>query len=234
MERRLGVVGSYFFRRSTWDVAFMRELAAAGCDVGYHYEELATVVKERGAASAAEARALIGAARDRLRTTVPELRARTGLTSTSSPRMATSPTGPSASRTWSCSPIPPCGRSSACAWRPTTSSRTSRRGSSDGIPPRGWQPEDPMHAILRGEAVVAVLLHPAVLGRGARGQRPRRPRPAARGLRLPAAARPAPALTGRPCPPGGSATSPRSIRSETTGYCTRSACRCGRRLRRSR
>ncbi len=36
--------------------------------------------------------------------------------------------------------------------------------SSDGIPPRGWRPEDPMHAILRGEPVVAVLLHPRSWG----------------------------------------------------------------------
>ena len=36
--------------------------------------------------------------------------------------------------------------------------------SSDGIPPRGWRPEDPMHAIRRGEPVVAVLLHPRSWG----------------------------------------------------------------------
>ena len=39
--------GSYFFRRSTWDVGLMRELADAGREVGYHYEELATLVKAR-------------------------------------------------------------------------------------------------------------------------------------------------------------------------------------------
>lgn len=38
IERGLGVVGSYFFRRSTWDLSLMRELTAAGCEVGYHYE----------------------------------------------------------------------------------------------------------------------------------------------------------------------------------------------------
>jgi len=63
IERELGVVGTYFFRRETWDVPFMRELVADGYEVGYHYEELATLVKQRGAATPGEARELIGPAR---------------------------------------------------------------------------------------------------------------------------------------------------------------------------
>ena len=164
MEHRLGVVGSYFFRRSTWDVAFMRELAASGCDVGYHYEELATVVKERGAASAAEARALIGAARDRLRATVPELRARTGLALD-----VFAAHGDFANRAVGVSNVEllsdPALRAELGVRLEAydVESHVSAR-SSDGIPPRGWQPEDPMHAIRRGEAVVAVLLHPRSWG----------------------------------------------------------------------
>jgi hypothetical protein len=164
MEHRHGVVSSYFFRRSTWDVAFMRELAAAGCDVGYHYEELATVVKERGAASAAEARALIGAARDRLRTTLPELRARTGLVLD-----VFAAHGDFANRAVGVSNVELLSdpalraelgvRLEAYDVESHVSARTS-----DGIPPRGWQPEDPMHAIVRGEAVVAILLHPRSWG----------------------------------------------------------------------
>jgi hypothetical protein len=37
----------------------MRQRAADGHEVGYHYEELATLVKQRGAATADEARALV-------------------------------------------------------------------------------------------------------------------------------------------------------------------------------
>ena len=164
MEHRLGVVGSYFFRRSTWDDAFMRELAAAGCDVGYHYEELATVVKERGAASADEARALIGAARDRLRQTVPELRARTGLALD-----VFAAHGDFANRAVGVSNVELLSDPTLRAELGVRleaydiESQVSAR-SSDGIPPRGWQPEDPMHAIRRGEAVVAVLLHPRSWG----------------------------------------------------------------------
>ncbi|MGZ4268307.1 MAG: hypothetical protein ACXVFN_04745 [Solirubrobacteraceae bacterium] len=164
MERQLGVVGSYFFRRSTWDIAFMRDLARAGCDVGYHYEELATVVKERGAASAAEARALLGAARDRLRMTVPELRARTGLALD-----VFAAHGDFANRAVGVSNVEllsdPALREELGVRLEAydVESDVSAR-SSDGVPPRGWQPENPMRAILRGETVVAVLLHPRSWG----------------------------------------------------------------------
>jgi hypothetical protein len=164
IERRLGVVGSYFFRRSTWDVGFMRELASAGCDVGYHYEELATVVKERGAASAAEARALLDAARARLRTTVPELRAATGLTLD-----VFAAHGDFANRAVGVSNVELLSdpglrselgvRLEAYDVEADVSAR-----SSDGVPPGGWRPEDPMQAIRRGERVVAVLLHPRSWG----------------------------------------------------------------------
>ena len=79
IERRLGVVGSFFFRRSTWDVPFMRQLSVDGFEVGYHYEELATLIKQRGVASAAEARELIAPARYRLEAALAELRASSGL-----------------------------------------------------------------------------------------------------------------------------------------------------------
>ncbi len=48
LERSLGVQGSFFFRLSTVEPGFMREIASAGGEVGYHYEELATVSKQRG------------------------------------------------------------------------------------------------------------------------------------------------------------------------------------------
>ena len=164
IERRLGVVGSYFFRRSTWDVGFMHELASAGWDVGYHYEELATVVKERGAASASEARALLGAARARLRTTVPELRAGTGLTLD-----VFAAHGDFANRAVGVSNVEvlsdPALRSELGVRLEAydVEAHVSAR-SSDGMQPGGWRPEDPMQAMRRGERVVAVLLHPRSWG----------------------------------------------------------------------
>lgn len=164
IEQRSRVVGSYFFRRSTWDVGFMRELTSAGYEVGYHYEELATVVKERGAASAAEARALLGAARARLCTTITELRASSGLALD-----VFAAHGDFANRAVGVSNVELLSdpglrselgvRLEAYDIEADVSAR-----SSDGFPPRGWRPEDPMEAIRRGERVVAVLLHPRSWG----------------------------------------------------------------------
>jgi hypothetical protein len=164
IERPLGVVGTYFFRRRTWDVGFMRELSAAGCEVGYHYEELATVAKEQGAASAAEARELLDAARARLRSTIAELRAGTGLALD-----VLAAHGDFANRAVGVSNVELLDdrgfraeigvRLEAYDIEPHVSARAS-----DGVPPAGWWPEDPMDAIRRGERVVVVLLHPRSWG----------------------------------------------------------------------
>jgi hypothetical protein len=164
VERERGTVGTYFFRHATWDPAFMRELLAEGCEVGYHYEELATVVKERGAAGEAQARALFGVARDRLRASLAELRASSGL-----PLEVLAAHGDWANRA--------CGVSNVelladPAFREQIGVRleaydvethVSAR-SSDGAPGGGWSPEDPARAIVRGEPVVGVLLHPRSWG----------------------------------------------------------------------
>lgn len=165
IERSLGMVGSWFFRQSTWDVGFMRELASEGCEVGYHYEELATLVKRHGAATAAEARALLGAARARLRTTIPALRAETGLALD-----VLAAHGDFANRAVGVSSVEMLGDRTVRAQIGVrleaydVETHVSAR-SADGAPPRGWRPHDPMDAIRRGERVVAVLLHPRSWGR---------------------------------------------------------------------
>jgi hypothetical protein len=165
LEAGFGMVGSYFFRRSTWDVEFMRELVRGGCEVGYHYEELATLVKRHGAATASETRALLGAARERLRTTVPALRADTGLALD-----VLAAHGDFANRAVGVSNVEMLGdpalraelgvRLEAYDMEPHFSTRVA-----DGGGPRGWRPQDPADAIRRGEPVVAVLLHPRSWGR---------------------------------------------------------------------
>jgi len=47
IERALGVRSTYYFRRCTADVELMREVAGSGCEVGYHYEEIADHAKAR-------------------------------------------------------------------------------------------------------------------------------------------------------------------------------------------
>jgi hypothetical protein len=164
IEQELGMVASYFFRRSTWDIDLMRELRDAGFEVGYHYEELATVVKEHGARTPAEARALLDKARARLRTSIAELRAESGLALD-----VLAAHGDFANRVVDVSNVEVLEdrslraelgvRLEAYDIEPYVYAR-----SSDGVPPRGWRPYDPADAIVRGTPVVAILLHPRSWG----------------------------------------------------------------------
>jgi hypothetical protein len=165
IERRAGVVGSWFFRRSTWDVPLMRELASAGCDVGYHYEELSTLVKERGAATAEEARALIGPARDRLRAALGELRAGSGL-----PLDVLASHGDFANRAVDVANVELL---EDRAFRAAAGVRLEAydvgahvdfRATDGAGGRRAWWPADPLGALERGARVVEVLVHPRAWG----------------------------------------------------------------------
>lgn len=45
LEAKYGVQASYYFRLTTLDFGFMREIEAAGSEASYHYEEVATYAK---------------------------------------------------------------------------------------------------------------------------------------------------------------------------------------------
>jgi len=165
LERELGAVGSYFFRRATWDVGFMRELTAAGCEVGYHYEELATLVKERGAATPAEARALIAPARERLSGALAELRRHSGLALD-----VLAAHGDFANRAVHVSNVelladaPLRAQLGVRLEAYDIEDRVDAR-CSDNVYPGYWEPEDPTAAIERGARAVEVLVHPRAWGR---------------------------------------------------------------------
>ncbi len=164
IERELGIVGSYFFRRSTWDVEFMHELQSAGFEVGYHYEELATLVKQRGVSTAADARELIPPARERLGSALAELRAGSGLALD-----VVASHGDFANRAIGVSNVELLADRS---FRARIGVRLEAYDveahvdarASDGAPRGFWQPMDPGAAVERGERVVEVLVHPRSWG----------------------------------------------------------------------
>jgi len=47
IERALGIRSSYYFRLSTLDIPFMQEVAHSQGEASYHYEELASVAKQK-------------------------------------------------------------------------------------------------------------------------------------------------------------------------------------------
>ncbi len=164
IERRLGAVGSYFFRRSTWDLSLMRELSSAGCEVGYHYEELATAIKERGVTSVEEARELRGVAGAQLSATIDELRATSGLALD-----VFAAHGDFANRAVGVSNVELL---SDVSLRAEIGARLEAYDiedklsarSTDGVNRRGWWPTDPEDAFRQLEPVVGLLLHPRSWG----------------------------------------------------------------------
>src|SRR5262249_31005457 len=48
IEKALGVKGSYYFRLSTIDICLMKEIEFSGGEASYHFEEIATIAKQKG------------------------------------------------------------------------------------------------------------------------------------------------------------------------------------------
>jgi peptidoglycan/xylan/chitin deacetylase (PgdA/CDA1 family) len=55
VERALGIRATYYFRLGTIDRALIAEMARHGTEVGYHFEELSTLARQRGFRRAADA-----------------------------------------------------------------------------------------------------------------------------------------------------------------------------------
>jgi hypothetical protein len=164
IERRLGIVGSWFFRRSTWDDRLVRKLAGVGFEVGYHYEELSTLMRERGVGRAAEALALVPLARARLEASLAELRATTGLALD-----VLAAHGDFANRAVGVSNV-------ELLRDPTFRAKIGVRLEaydieeqvdarfSDSVEGATWRPPNPLPAVLGGAPVVEVLIHPRAWG----------------------------------------------------------------------
>jgi hypothetical protein len=162
IERDLGIAGSWFFRLSTLDAALMAGIASVGDEVGYHYEELATIAKERRLRTREEALAALPEARDRFRANLEGLRAATGL-----PLRIAASHGDFVNRRLG---VPNWTLLADRSFRVEVGidlegydddllARMPLR-STDTAPPRRWREEDPLVAIERGEPVVYVLMHP--------------------------------------------------------------------------
>jgi hypothetical protein len=79
IDQSLGVTSSYYFRLSTLDVPLMLAIDSKGGEASYHFEELATLAKERRIRRGADALNLIGEAQERFRDNLRRMRSLTGL-----------------------------------------------------------------------------------------------------------------------------------------------------------
>ena len=77
--KRLNVQSSFYFRLSTVDTSLMRDMEHSGDEVGYHYEELATLGKRTGCGNRDALPTLVPQARFDLQRNLDQLRQRTNL-----------------------------------------------------------------------------------------------------------------------------------------------------------
>lgn len=166
-EERAGMRGTYFFRLSTVDVGIMRELAEAGHEVGYHYEELATLAKERGANRTDRVDGLIPAARERFAANLAALRERTGL-----PLRVAASHGDFANRVLDVTNVvilrDPGFRAAQGITVEAYDAELMRPIAlrvADTYHPAFWKPEDPQRALRAGVGPGYILTHPRQWGR---------------------------------------------------------------------
>jgi hypothetical protein len=162
VEHSVGAQGSYFFRLSTLDLGLAGRITAAGSQVGYHYEELATVAKERRLRTAAEALRHLPEAQALFARNLERLRGQTG----QALRVAASH-GDFVNRSlglpnWTLLTDPAFRREVGIDLETYDQAFmghvTSRH--SDTHYPRFWIPTGPAAAISAGEPVVYLLVHP--------------------------------------------------------------------------
>jgi hypothetical protein len=161
IEQRLGVRGTWFFRLSTWDDALIAEIASGGCEVGYHYEELATLALRHGARSREAALALLGEARDLLRVNTAAVRRRSGLpltTFASHGDFANRRTGVANTVLLDDPGLRAELDVRAEAYDESVTSRFDARASDRGYP-QLWVPADPAEALRAGAGVIEILVH---------------------------------------------------------------------------
>jgi hypothetical protein len=78
-EQALGVRATYYFRLATVDRALIARMASYGTEVGYHFEEIATVAKQRGLGTKKQITPHLGEMRDAFRRNMAWFKATTGV-----------------------------------------------------------------------------------------------------------------------------------------------------------
>ena len=162
IERDLGVCGSFFFRLSTADIPLMRSIAASGGGVGYHYEEIATIAKERRLRTGSDLEEHLVEATEAFVRNLSRLRVMTGL-----PMTVVASHGDFVNRLLGVPNTvlladPELRRRASVeleVYDQAVMKHTSSRHSDTGHPVY-WVPESPRAAIARDEHVIYLLVHP--------------------------------------------------------------------------
>lgn len=162
VERKLGVSSTYYFRLSTLSFSLMKEMDDSGFEASYHYEEVATVAKQRGLSTPGDVYRELPRMRAIFSDNLRRLREQTGL-----PMITAASHGDFINRKLGIANTvmlddkafrAEVGISLEAYDQELNTHVTSRHA--DRPYPLFWYPDDPLSAITRREPVILVLTHP--------------------------------------------------------------------------
>lgn len=160
-DQSAGARATYYFRLSTLDPALAARIAATGSEVGYHFEEIATVAKRLGLRSTDDVAAQMERIRDEFRNNVAAFRRRSGV-----PLCTVASHGDFANRRLGI-PNQQLLTQTLLEELDLVADAYDRRihaglaaRYTDCPPPQWWKPDDPMQALEKRPATVSILVHP--------------------------------------------------------------------------
>jgi hypothetical protein len=161
LECRNGLRGSFYFRLQTANIALMKEIHASGAEVGYHFEEIATVAKEKGLKGAINVPLLKKDAGELFCNNLAALRQKSGL-----PLCGIASHGDFVNRQLGITNFelltPEIRKSMNIDYEAYDAELVSHLSSrfADMEYPGIWKPGSPLDAIQRGDQVIKLLIHP--------------------------------------------------------------------------
>ncbi len=161
LECRNGFRGTFYFRLQTADIGLMQEMHASGTEVGYHFEEIATVAKKKGLKGAINLSLLKKDAGELFCSNLAALRQKSGL-----PLCGIASHGDFVNRRLGITNFelltPQIRKLMNINYEAYDDELVSYLSSrfADMEYPGIWKPGNPLDAIQRGDQVIKLLIHP--------------------------------------------------------------------------